>query len=88
MSHVLDLDPYFGLSDLPVTWLVLVQYLGADTCFPGPYWGKKEHTTSMHVPLMTGTKVSQNSEIPAYVGNLVSYAQVDGNGSMSSALSG
>ena len=43
---------------------------------------------SVQVPLMTGTKVSYNFEIPASVGNLVSYVQADCNGTMSSALSG
>ena len=41
---------------------------------------------SMPVPLMTRTVPSHNPGIPASKGNLVSYVQVDGNGSMSSAL--
>ena len=43
---------------------------------------------SAHVPLMIGTVMSHNSEIPASVDNLISCAEADGNGSMSSTLSG
>ena len=60
----------------------------ADTGSSGLYWGKKEHTASVHVPLMIGTVPSQNPEILASEGNLVSYVQVDGNGNMSSVLTG
>ena len=60
----------------------------ADTCSSGPYWGEKEHTTFVHIPLMTRTKVSHSPGIPASTGNLVLYVQADGNGNMSSALTG
>ena len=60
----------------------------ADTCSLGLYWGEKEHTPSVHVSLMTGTEVSHSLEIPASTGNLVSYVQADGNGNMSSTLTG
>ena len=39
----------------------------------------------VHVPLMTGTEVSQNSEILASMGNHFSCAQANGNGSISFA---
>ena len=54
----------------------------------GPCWGKEEQTASTHVPSMIGTMISHNSGIPTSVDNPVSYAQADGNGSMSSASSG
>ena len=60
----------------------------ADTCSPGPYWGKKEYNASMHVPLMIGTEVSHSPRIPTSTSNLVSYVQADGNGNMSLALTG
>ena len=43
---------------------------------------------SAPVLLMTRTMLSHNSGILAYVDNLVSSAQVDGNDNMSSAPSG
>ena len=43
---------------------------------------------SAPVPLMTGTALSDNSGIPAFVDNPVSCAQVDGKRKMSSALAG
>ena len=45
-----------------------MQHLGINTAFPGPWWGREEQTTSVHVPLMTGTVVSHNSGIPASEG--------------------
>ena len=60
----------------------------ADTGSSGPCWGKKEHTASVHVPLMTGTVSSQNPRILASAGNLASYVQADGNGNMLSVLTG
>ena len=63
-------------------------YPKIDTCSPGPYWGKKEHIASVHVPLMTETGVFHSPGIPTSVDNPVSCAQANGNGSMSSALSG
>ena len=58
----------------------------ADTGSSSPCWGKKEHTMSMHIPLMNGTEVSCSPGIPASMGNLVSYVQANGNGNMSSVL--
>ena len=60
----------------------------ADTGSSGPCWGKKEHAASVHVPLMTGTEVSRSLGIPTSTGNLVSYVRADGNGNMSSVLTG
>ena len=60
----------------------------ADTSSSGLCWGEKEHTASMHVPLMIGIELSRSPGIPASVGNLVSYLWVDGNGNMSSVLNG
>ena len=59
-----------------------------DTGSSSPHWGEKEHTASVHVPLMTGTMPSQNPEILASEGNLASYVQVDGNGNIPSVLTG
>ena len=61
---------------------------GTDTGSSGPCWGKKEHTASVHVPLMTGTMPSKNPGILASKGNPASYVQADGNGNMSSVLTG
>ena len=60
----------------------------ADTGSSGPSWGKKEHTTYVHVPLMTGTVPSQNPRILVFEGNPASYVQADDSGNMSSVLSG
>ena len=60
----------------------------ADTGSSGPHWGKKEHTASVCIPLMTGTEMSYSPGIPASKGNPVSYVQADGNGNMSSILNG
>ena len=49
--------------------------------------GKEEQTESVHVPQMTGTRVSHNFGIPTSKDNFVSCVQVGGNGNMSSALS-
>ena len=64
-----------------------MQHPGTDIDSPSPCWGKEEQTVFAHVPLMIGTMMSHNFEIPASVDNPVSYAQADGNGSMSSAPS-
>ena len=48
-----------------------MQHPGTDTVFLGPWWDREEQTTSVHVPLMTGTVVSHNSGILASEGNLV-----------------
>ena len=65
-----------------------MQHLGTDVGSFGLHWGKKEHTTSMHVPLMTGTVSSQNPGILASEGNPASYVHADGSGNMSSVLTG
>ena len=62
-----------------------MQHLETNTGPFGSYWGEKEQTVSTHAPLMTGTTLSHNSKILAYVDNPVSFAQADGNDSMSSA---
>ena len=59
-----------------------------DTGFSGPHWGKKEHTASVHAPLMTETVSSQNPRIFAYEGNPASYVQANGSGNISSVLIG
>ena len=86
VGPILDLDPCpdpFGLS---VRWEVLVQHPGTHTGSSDPYWGVEEQTVSAPVPLMIGTASAQNPEIHASAGNLVSYAQADGNRNMSSVL--
>ena len=60
-----------------------MQHPGTDTGSLGPCWGKEKQIVSVHVLLMIGTKVSYNSRIPTFVGNLVSSVQADGNGNMS-----
>ena len=65
-----------------------MQHPGTDIGSPSLCWGKEEQNASAHIPLMIGTMMSHNSGIPASVDNPVSYAQADGNGSMSSAPSG
>ena len=67
---------------------MLVQHLGTDTSSLSPWWGREEHTMFVNVPLMTGTKVSYNSRIPASEGNTVSYVQAGGNGNMYFTLFG
>ena len=56
-----------------------MQHPETDIGSSGPYWGKEEHTVSVHVPLMTGTEVSHSPGIPASTDNLVSYVQANGN---------
>ena len=51
-----------------------------DTGSPDPWWDKEEQTESVNIPLMTGTRVSHNSGILAFKGNLVSCIQAGGNG--------
>ena len=59
-----------------------MQHPGTDIGSFGPYRGEKEHTTSLHIPLMTGTEVSHCPEIPASEGNPASHVKADGNGNM------
>ena len=53
-----------------------MQRLGTNTSSIGPWWGRKEQTESVNVPLMTGTRGSHNS---VSKGNLVSCVHVGGN---------
>ena len=59
-----------------------MQHPGTDTSPFGPHWGEKEHTTYVHVPLMTGTALSQNPRILAFERNPASHVWADGNGNM------
>ena len=59
-----------------------MQHPRTDTGSSGPHRGEKEHTASMHVPLMNGTEASHGPEIPTSKGNPASYVQADGNGNM------
>ena len=59
-----------------------MQHLWTDTSSSGLHRGEKEHTASVHIPLMTGTEVSHDPKIPAFEGNPASYVQADGNGNM------
>ena len=59
-----------------------MQHLGTDIGSPGPHWGEKEHTASVHVPLMNGTEVSHGLKILASEGNPASHVQVGANGNM------
>ena len=54
----------------------------------GPYWGEKEQTMSVPVPLMIGTTLSQNPRILASEGNPASYVQDDDINNISSVLAG
>ena len=63
-----------------------MQQPGTDTGSSSQHWGEKEHTASVHVPLITMTKVSRSLGIPAFTGNLISYVRADGNGNMSLVL--
>ena len=59
-----------------------------DTSLSSPHWGEKEQIVSTPIPLITGTMLPHNSGIPASVDNPVSFAQADGNSSMSYVWSG
>ena len=65
-----------------------MQCLGTDTSSPGPWWGMKEQTKSVNIPLMTGTGVFHNSGILTFEGNLVLCVQACGNGNIFPALAG
>ena len=88
VGPILGLDPCPDSSGLSVWREGLVQHPGTHTGSSDPYWGVEEQTVSAPVPLMTGTASAQNPEIHASTGNLVSYAQADGNRNMSSVLAG
>ena len=64
---------------------MLVSHAETDTCSPGPYWGKEEHTESAHVPLMIGTVVSPDPETPVSEDSSASCVPTDGSGNMSSS---
>ena len=64
------------------------QHPRTDTGSSCPHWGEKKHTASVHVPLMTGIKVSCSPGIPASMANLVSYVRANGNENMSPILIG
>ena len=81
MGLVLNIEPYSGLP-------VYVPHSETNTSSSGSHWGKKEHTAPMRVPMMTGTEVSHSPGIPASKGNPASHVQDDGNGNMSSVLTG
>ena len=63
-----------------------MQLLGTNIGFLGPLWGREEQTEFVNVPLITRTRVSHNSGIPAFDGNPVSCVQAGGNRTMSFAL--
>ena len=63
-------------------------YFETNNSSSGPYWSKKEQTVSECVSLMTGTVVSHNYRTSTSLGNPLSCAQVNGNGNMSSVLTG
>ena len=65
-----------------------VPYSEADTGSSGPCWGKKEQTVFKCFSLMIRTMVSHYSGTSAFIGNPISCAQADENGSMSSVLTG
>ena len=65
-----------------------MQHLKIDTRSSDLHWGETEKTVSRHTPLMIGIEVSRSLGILASTGNLVSYVQADGNGNMSSVLTG
>ena len=56
-----------------------MQCPATNTISLGPWWGKEEQTTFMHVPLMTWIEVSHNFGIHASEDNPALGVQVDGN---------
>ena len=64
---------------------MLVSYLETDTCSPGPFWGKEEHTESAHVPPMIGIVVSPDPETHVSEDSSASCVPADGSGNMSSS---
>ena len=65
-----------------------MSYSKADTGSSSPCWGKKELTVSECVSLMIRTMVSHYSGTSAFIRNLISCAQANENGNMSSVLTG
>ena len=65
-----------------------MQRPATDIVSPGPWWGKKEQTAFVYVPLMTGPEVFHNSRILASEDNPASSVQADSNGNMSPFLFG
>ena len=64
---------------------MLVSHPETDTCFPGPCWGKEEHTEYAHVPLMIGTVVSPDPETLVTKDSSALCVPADGSGNMSSS---
>ena len=52
----------------------------------GLHWGETKQIVSALVPLMNGIEVSLIPGIPTSASSLVSHAQADGNGNMSSVM--
>ena len=63
---------------------MLVSHPETDTCSPGPFWGKEEHTESGHIPLMIGIVVSPDPETLVFGDIVASCVSADGSGNMSS----
>ena len=59
-----------------------MQHPGIGTGSSVPHWGEKEHTASVHIPLMIGTGASYGPEILTSEGNPASHVQADGNCNM------
>ena len=65
-----------------------MQHLEIGTGSPSTWWGRKEHTEFVNVPLMIGIRVSHNFGILASKGNPVSCVQAGGNSNRFSTLAG
>ena len=50
-----------------------MQHRGTNIGSFGSHQGEKEHTVSVHVPMMTGTEASHGPEIPTSEGNPFSH---------------
>ena len=59
-----------------------MQHPKIDTGSSSPHRREKEHTTSVHVPLMIATEASHGPKIPASEGSPTSHVQADGNDNM------
>ena len=64
---------------------MLVSHPETDTCSPCSCLGKEEHTEFAHVPLMIGTVVSPDPEIPVSKDSSASCVPADDSGNMSSS---
>ena len=65
-----------------------MHHLETNTSLSGPYWGEKEQTMSVPLPLMTGIALSQYPEILSSEGNPASYLQANGKNNISFVLAG